>query len=273
MSQRLGLGRYVREMVVVVLSILIAFGVDAWWDGVQASREEKELLGELQRDFANSLEMLDDRWIPIHRVTLIATLDLLWLVHGGQEPLPLDPATVLTGNLDFVFDLAEAPFSTTPTTITVADSLVASALFDATYDPTLASLDALLQSGSLDKFQNRDLRAALAGFPAILADSGDEERRARNLATDHLRPALRAAGNITLSEIVGWSFSSAALDDPRGWSPEIRNHRVELRVTSEIANILASRARLQEDILISLADLRERMEEILALIEAELGDS
>ena len=46
------------EGVVIVLSILLAFGIDAWWDGVQERTAEQSVLRGLVIDFEANLEAL-----------------------------------------------------------------------------------------------------------------------------------------------------------------------------------------------------------------------
>ena len=48
------------EAVLVVLSILLAFAIDAWWDGRQADLQRIELLNAVRADFASTEESLDD---------------------------------------------------------------------------------------------------------------------------------------------------------------------------------------------------------------------
>ena len=51
MSERRFTIRLVAEAIVVIVSILAAFGIDAWWDGQQEAALERELLTTLQDSF------------------------------------------------------------------------------------------------------------------------------------------------------------------------------------------------------------------------------
>jgi hypothetical protein len=269
----LPLRRYLGEAVVVVGSILIAFGVDAWWDGRQAAQREQVILAELERDFQASLEGLDSLWIPTHRAALHAGLELLWIIQTGSAdgfPEPPEDGPWTAGSEAFLLPLAAVPFSDESRTVQVRDSLVAVALFEATYDPTLATLDALAQGDGLGVLSSQALRSALAEFSAVLADSRDEELRTRALVNDELRPALRRAGNLVLPEIVAWRFLAAALPVVAPVPEPLRNHVLQLRVDGEVANILASRLRLQMDVVGTLGNVREMMQVVLTLIGEEL---
>ena len=48
-----------REILVVVVSILIAFSLDAWWDLSKDRREEGSLLRALVSDFGENLDQLN----------------------------------------------------------------------------------------------------------------------------------------------------------------------------------------------------------------------
>ncbi len=45
------------EGVVIVASILLAFGIEAWWEGVQERQEEQEALRGLASDFAINIAL------------------------------------------------------------------------------------------------------------------------------------------------------------------------------------------------------------------------
>ncbi|MDH3424629.1 MAG: hypothetical protein OEN00_16655 [Gemmatimonadota bacterium] len=47
MTQRISRSRVLAEGAVIVLSILLAFGIDAWWEGRQERAEELAALSAL----------------------------------------------------------------------------------------------------------------------------------------------------------------------------------------------------------------------------------
>jgi hypothetical protein len=57
MGNRIPLARLLAESVVVVLSILIAFTIDAGWDRAQAAALEEELLVSLERGFEDNVRL------------------------------------------------------------------------------------------------------------------------------------------------------------------------------------------------------------------------
>lgn len=50
--------RIVAEGAVIVVSILLAFGIDAWWDGRIERRQEREVLTAIEADFRDHLDVL-----------------------------------------------------------------------------------------------------------------------------------------------------------------------------------------------------------------------
>ena len=47
------------EGVVIVLSILLAFGIDAWWDELGDRRSEREALVRLQGEFERNRTLIE----------------------------------------------------------------------------------------------------------------------------------------------------------------------------------------------------------------------
>ena len=60
MSNRLPWTRIALEGVVIVISILLAFGIDAWWDRRQAAERFQETLGSLEAAFVENIRGIDE---------------------------------------------------------------------------------------------------------------------------------------------------------------------------------------------------------------------
>ena len=139
-----------REMVVVVASILIAFGLDAKWDDVVERREEIRLLSSLRSEMSLNLDRI--RASVAVRQAARASADAL-LQMTGPDAGPQD--------------------------LLLVDSLMhsmRSAL--ATYDPRTGSTDALVLGGQLSLITNDSLRLVLASWPELLRDLREDERSA-----------------------------------------------------------------------------------------------
>ena len=56
------------EGVVIVVSILLAFGLQAWWDGVQDRQTEHSILGELHTALSFDLGLVELRLTRYERI-------------------------------------------------------------------------------------------------------------------------------------------------------------------------------------------------------------
>ena len=77
--------RVVFEATVIVGSILLAFAIDAWWDGVQEDREERAAIGSLLEEFEANLgeiETVEEAHRDIHD----AAIEILDIGYGVAEP-------------------------------------------------------------------------------------------------------------------------------------------------------------------------------------------
>jgi len=79
------------EMVVVVASILIAFGLDAWWDGQQEGREERTILLGLEEEL-DSLKASVEEQTLFHQEVKAAVKDLLDFAIRGT--IPAEPSAM-----------------------------------------------------------------------------------------------------------------------------------------------------------------------------------
>lgn len=61
MSRRVPWLRVSGEALVIVVSILLAFGLQAWWEGLTDRRTERTVLSELHTSLSEDLEQLELR--------------------------------------------------------------------------------------------------------------------------------------------------------------------------------------------------------------------
>ena len=108
------------EGVVIVASILLAFGIDAWWGERRAELDERESIAQLTTDFQTNAALLETVR-SAHEAALDAAYEILARAGIGGQP----QSRTTTAELVFI-------------------SLRAS-----TYDPVLGGINSLIQSGSL----------------------------------------------------------------------------------------------------------------------------
>ena len=134
------------EAVAIVVSILMAFAIDAWWDERQIRIEEQQILHGLKAEF-----------IVI------------------QKTLARDKAEHLTG-LKFLENLLlEFENGPSENAGSVLDVALLSLVSPSTTDIGNGTLDALLNSGSVEILQSRKLRAKLAAWPGVIGEVWDDQ--------------------------------------------------------------------------------------------------
>ena len=138
----------VAESVAIVASILLAFGIQAWWDTRQESEERANITAALSADFRTTHDRLS---------AAIVTADILIDRTSAFMTLSADPASVTRDSLQV---------------------LVGAVFGGADFTPSLANYEGFLSSGKLALIEDFDLTAALADFHRALA-RWDELARTR----------------------------------------------------------------------------------------------
>ncbi len=153
------------EGLVIILSILMAFGIDAWWSARQARVEEREAIAQLATDFRSNAARLDTIR-SMHEAALEASYEILARAGMRGEPRG-DQRTA---------------------------ELVWHSLRAWTYAPVLGGINSLVQSGQLDLLRNDSLRVAVAGWPDIVEDLNGDELLENENTFRRLAPHLIARG-------------------------------------------------------------------------------
>jgi hypothetical protein len=153
MSQRIrrsSWGRLLTEGLAIVASILLAFGIDAWWDDAQARSAEKEFLQTLHSELTTGRDYLV-RQIEIHKNILARAKELVEFGQsGGLDQLPRDSSATI------VFYR-----------------------YNSTRIDT-GALDGVLGSGRLGLISDQRVRSRLGAWPAALDELREEEDGARS---------------------------------------------------------------------------------------------
>ncbi len=225
-----------REMVVVVLSILIAFSLDAWRDSTIERRQEQELLSSLLTEFRSNEEQLALR------------------INNHQR---------LAANAGA---LADALAGSGATEATVPDSLLLSLFVSPTFDPTLGTLEEAQNSGRTGLIQNRELRALLGAWPGLLRDAREEERLAQELVQNDLYTVL--AGTVYVADLMqdsgGWVTG--------GQASEMPGSQRSVPTTPALANFSRQRWLRNNLAALELSGLLTHLGAIVLLLEAEVAN-
>ena len=115
-------GRLGLELVVIVGGILIALGLESWWDGLADGRRAQEYLVALEAEIQGDIESLETGFLPRITGKLQALAEIAPVVRG-QAPVPADTVAFLT-RVGFG-GLAGIPNSTNLVGTTTMDEMVA----------------------------------------------------------------------------------------------------------------------------------------------------
>ena len=220
----------------IVLSILIAFALDASWEARGERAEAREILIGLRADFTVSRSSLAT-WI------------------GGHEQMD----RVATELLDTLQATGSGAAANVP--IALLYPLVGSG----TWDPTTATLDALLNSGRLEMVNSPELRALLAGWPASAGDARAEEAVLASFVEDRLHQTV--VSQVDLVEMELGRVDHFFPDDlPESfWTTEVR-----FQVTRRVINDVGRRVGLERTAIRELRGVEDAVRRILQLLESEL---
>ncbi len=145
--------RILAEGAVIIISILLAFGIDAWWDRMLERREEGDAIEGLAGDFRENVAGLDET-IRHHQETLDRLSRLAAMSPAELAAVPGDSAD------GFVFAIV-APW---------------------TFDRQDGTLDGLIASGALNVLRDVELRSDLLRWVALADDVAEEGADVRAIA-------------------------------------------------------------------------------------------
>lgn len=138
--------RILAEGAAIIVSILLAFAIDAWWDGVRERDQERTVLAGLQSEFRTNSARLEAN-LAAHEGTLDAATELI-AISDGSGPVPRDSMVFL---LRRVFVDAYS------------------------YNPSGGVLEGLIASGELGLIRSPELRGLLASWPGQLEENAEDE--------------------------------------------------------------------------------------------------
>lgn len=226
------------EAVAIIASILVAFSLDAWWDGRELAEREERYLLSLNRDFLENRTDLE-RIIEVQDI-LLQSLRELVLLGATTTPIP---------SADSV------------------GSLVARVLQNTTieFTPTIGTYRELLNTSSLQIIRNDSLRTLLSDFGVqvetiarIEAGASDGWRGDR----EHLLTRLDLAAQVP-----------QRMFEP-GTTVDIRPSHVDYRSLPEdpvFTNVMVGRLAVTEVKLSMYRGLRGKVNDILRILELELS--
>ena len=217
----------VRDVVLIVISILIAFVLQAWWEGRAVSAAyERQLVSTL-----SEIEEARDE-----------------LVHWSANRSRTERNTAALAAL-----LASTPDGNS---VVVDDTVVASLFSTVVTELPTAQVDALL-AGEFPAMNSNPLRGELMAFKAMIDDYRDDEIVARDYVLSELGPYMRQNFDVAAAQLAWYDWLVA------GGAP---NGSTEVESTKHLRNLLAWKerdTRLNASQSTSLLEVMERVAEQL----------
>jgi len=232
---RIPWARLLAEGTAVVISILLAFAIDAWWDRRAETIQATAVLRGLHADFRDSQRHLE-QWLTGNRKIQRGTAILLEKIRSAEHN-SLVPVTA---------EMILAPIGAP------------------TYDPTTSTLDAVLATGRLDLIENDELRDELALWRQQLADTREDEFLIRDIVVHRLVPlvARQVRLGFAFEQIHSWFIgeSEGSFEDP-----------IELLSGPELEGVLAQRLFYTNYVVEGQSQIYETQARILELLGAALN--
>jgi hypothetical protein len=231
--------RLAAEASAIVISILLAFAIDAWWDD-RGNREAEQLL--LQRLRSDFLELQADiRFVEQeHQDASSACITLLNIPYG--EAVPESPEI---------------------------DHMVAIVFLTArTFNPGSGAVDAFLGGAGARLVQNQRLADRILAWPGLVEELQEEEISLQKGVVERWIPFL--ASRVSLGPYLATYPDLIAEFLPEQAAAPVP--RTPLIVDQEFVNQVLDRFKFQRIALRDIAPLREAVDEILALLDSDIRD-
>lgn len=225
------------ESVVIILSILLAFAIDASWDEFKERNQEEAFLVSSLNEFKATRSRIDES-NEAHMSYITSGKQLLGF-HGVDTPnIAPEAIEILLG--DIFFD------------------------FESLYVPS-GSRDALFSSGDIDIITNQELRALLADWPSRVADAAEDESLIANDVMNKMAPYLNS--KVRTRNVARVTISDAANNIPL---IEPVDYNI-LWKDPEFDNIVTFRLLNETYAISENGKLRDAADEIIRLLEVELN--
>jgi hypothetical protein len=232
---RIAWSRLLVEAVAIVVSILLAFSLDAWWQSTSDAREEQSIL-----------EDLDDELAVVY-AALTGIISATAAQESGAERLA-------------------STLGASQASVSVSDSLLALLFNDITFNPSLGSYDALISSGRIDLIKAQDLQNGLATWPSILDDAVEEQLRLQRFGDSELKPLVEAT-----SQDLSGTYAVLAQWESDKQIGAVGPHVTVVAPSTKLSNMIQRRIYFLRIIEAELANAATHVEASRAMIRRERG--
>ncbi len=224
------------EGVVIVGSILLAFGIEAGWEVRQERADERQALERLVAEFSVVDSVLGE-WQANHKG--VAEASEVLLQHTGppgSASLSADSIGALMWTLRWLW----------------------------TVDPPTATLSSLESSGRLGVIQNQEILTQLASWQALLSDLQSDEELVARWGSETALPYVMSH--------TAWRNISYTSDDVHAGNPSpFPDGLLELLTQREFESQLDVRRTFQVDLVATYDLVRASLDRVRSLIQEELA--
>ena len=235
--------RIAAEGVAIVVSILLAFGIEAWWQDRNDVILEQRLLTALLLEFEQNDELLRQAREVYERQYAEATRVL--------EVMEKDPATI---------DAAEL------------EGLVGSLLAHQTFHLESGAHDGLLASGEMSLIRDETLRNRLAAWPSYAAEWSEEEEAVFAFVEKSLVPYLSGRMRLRNVNRPFPPFPDGQAPPPIPGGSNEAASLATIMTSKEFDNLVYRRAQSLWHAMRDGETLRAQLSEILELLRRNLDE-
>ena len=256
--KKLSQGQPLVEGLVIVVSILLAFAIEAWWAEQQDRQVEQKELSRLHLEFTANLNGIG-RNMELQKTVRDATMELYQRIQGAQGK----------------------------DTIGLPNGTLRVSLFTPTYDVATPVLDALVLSGLLNVVQDNGVLATIAAWQRAVKNVTESENSTLEFK---LLPSLIQRGNLGPLLVIDAERRDANIirennrensnrqnqrgEGQRGILPGMRPNDAQetlLRVDSALEGLFAQRTRGTDRSAQSLSRLDVAATRLISAIENAQG--
>ena len=185
-SEKIPWKRIAIEAIAIVGSILLAFAIDAWWDGQKDRETEQELLVSLIQEFEGAATEFDIRWTEAEQRRIAAT-----------QLAALNDKTIVQVDPETLYRLWIQTYSPSIS------------------DPPEGTLTSAIATGRLSLIRNKLLKSQLTGWSGRLRNLHNTERNLTDYMVRVFIPDISQRALLPfMSAAVGPEFGDALLAVP-----------------------------------------------------------
>jgi hypothetical protein len=230
--------RLILDGLVVIVSILIAFGLDAWWSAHQLRLDLIDDLNSVGEEFEANVASLEVE-LRLQRIAAASIHDLVDRIDGAGEDLWL----------------------------TLPDTIVSFAfVYPPTYEASTGAVVALISSGALSRIRDSRLKGILGNIEAQVQDVRETELGARHVAAEVIMPLFWEEAALASALGRGREFRGRGLA-----KTQLTSRPIRIRNAAGLKNRLLLRLGWVDGSVGSLDDLRTDMVLALDLLQVEVS--